>query len=192
MAIALFGGSFDPIHLGHIIPIVELISFKKDIKKVIYLPASSSPFKVSKTLTPVSMRISMVELALLDFENLVVSDYDSFRTPAYTIDTVRHYSKICKGEKLYWLLGDDSFKHFTKWRRWRDILDYAELIVLNRSLEKIKISDIYLQKKVTFFRNSKIPVSSTLLRKEFKLGNFFSPFVPDKVIKYIKKYGLYR
>ena len=202
MKVALFGGSFDPIHNGHIAPVLEA-KRQLDLDRVIYLPTARPPHKPGRQFATSHARWTMVELALLSEPDLLVSPLEL--TPgetAYTIDSVRHYRRLHSEDELILLIGGDSFARFTSWRRWDEILEAVRLAVLVRpgwELEGVRnrldatLTELVAAGRVDFVENEPVGVSSTRLRETFARGERPpAEEVPALVVEYIRKYSLYR
>ncbi|HVS00923.1 MAG TPA: nicotinate (nicotinamide) nucleotide adenylyltransferase [Thermoanaerobaculia bacterium] len=198
MKIGLFGGSFDPIHYGHILPVQEARR-ALGLDRVIYLPTAVPPHKPGRQLAPAYARYAMVELALLDEEGLYVSTHElTLGRPAYTIETVEHFQSVLPDAEIYLLIGGDSFADLPFWVRWRDLVTAARLVVLARpgwdeaglapELAALARSD-----RVHLLRQPPVDISSTRLRALFACGE--APpagMVPDRVAYYVQKYKLYQ
>jgi nicotinate (nicotinamide) nucleotide adenylyltransferase len=132
MKVGLFGGSFDPIHCGHLEP-VKQARRQLGLDRVIYLPTAIPPHKPVRRLAPPLARYAMVELAILHEEGLCASPYElTLDRPAYTAETLEHFQRQLPGAELYLLIGSDSFLELPHWFRWRDIAAAARLVVLSR------------------------------------------------------------
>lgn len=139
MKIGLFGGSFDPIHWGHVRPVQEARR-RLGLEKVVYLPTASPPHKrgpETAPRAPAVARYAMVEMALLAEEGLFASHHELRPgEPSYTVETLEHFRR--GGEEagieldLHLILGSDSLAELHTWRRWREIPDLARLVVLTR------------------------------------------------------------
>ena len=133
MRLGLYGGSFDPIHRGHIDPVLAAVS-QLSLDRVLYLPTGSPPHKPGRVFAPAWQRYVMAELALLDRHCLRVSSLEvSEDAPAYTIDSISHFQGRHPDAELILLLGADSFLEIETFHRWRDIVDRVLLAVLPRS-----------------------------------------------------------
>ena len=131
--IAVYGGSFDPFHTGHLVPTVRAQETSK-FDAVHFVPAGNPPHKRGEPLTPITHRLSMVALATLPFENFYASDDEVFiNGPTYTVDTVKRYRERFPRAVLYFLLGSDSFSQIATWERWNELVDLAHLVVLHRA-----------------------------------------------------------
>ncbi len=132
MKLGLFGGSFDPIHLGHITP-VRAARRELGLDRVIYLPTARPPHKPDRILAPAHARYAMVELALLDEEGLYASAHElTLERPAFTIETLEHFRREMPDAELFLLIGGDSLADLHHWVRWREIPAAARLVVLAR------------------------------------------------------------
>jgi nicotinate-nucleotide adenylyltransferase len=132
MKLGLFGGSFDPIHCGHVEPVKEARR-RLGLERVIYLPTAVPPHKPGRRLAPPLARYAMVELALLHEQALEVSPYELTQgRPAYTAETLEHFQRELPAAELHLLIGSDSFFELSHWVRWRDVVAIARLVVLTR------------------------------------------------------------
>jgi nicotinate-nucleotide adenylyltransferase len=211
--IAIYGGSFDPFHLGHLVPTVRAQeTFRFDA--VYFVPAGSPPHKNHHPLTPVTHRLAMVAIATLPFDSFYASDDEVFRGgPTYTVDTLRRFVEREPDATPYFLLGSDSFSQIATWERWTELVELAHLVVLHRAhiwgdelVRRVppelhprmqlvtpfeRVSDpgrgtIYLLDHEPF------PISATLIRDRWRRGLSIRELVPHEVFSYIEKYGLYR
>src|ERR1700674_2750091 len=132
MKVGLFGGSFDPIHCGHLEPVKEARRLL-GLEGVIYLPTAIPPHKPGRLLAPPLARYAMVEMAILAEEGLYASPYElTLDRPAYTAETLEHFQRELPAAELHLLIGSDSFFELPHWVRWRDIAAAARLVVLAR------------------------------------------------------------
>lgn len=202
MKLGLFGGSFDPIHYGHIRPVQEAKS-KLGLDRVVFLPTAIPPHKPGRQFAPPHARYAMVELALLDDRDLNVSPLElTPERPAYSVDSLHHFRRRHPDAELYLILGGDSFTELHTWRRWREIVKMAELAVLTRPdwrwdavREEVppEIAQLADSDRVHFVVNEPVAVSATALRETLATGGNPPPgALPDLVLKYIRKYSLYQ
>jgi nicotinate-nucleotide adenylyltransferase len=199
--IGLYGGSFDPIHCGHIRPILEARR-RLELDRVVYLPTARPPHKPNRSMAPAHARFAMVELALLDFPDLVVSAFElTPGKPAYTLDTVRHFADRHPGADLFLLIGGDSFRELETWNRWRDLVEICRLGILARpGWEHRDVSaglpadldELLTRGVATFVDNRLVDVSSTRLRHSLRTGESIAETeMPPLVVQYVRKYSLY-
>jgi len=211
--IAVYGGSFDPFHLGHLVPTVRAQeTFFFDA--VYFVPAGRPPHKGAETLTPVTDRLSMVAMATLPYEGFFASDIEVFRQgPSYTVDTVRTFQERFPDANLYFILGSDSFSQIESWSRWRELVDAAHLVVLHREhmwgsrLESLVPAELRprmrtvspfekvpdpTERTIYLLNHEPFPISGTSIRERERRGIPIRELVPHEVFSYIQKYGLYR
>jgi nicotinate-nucleotide adenylyltransferase len=200
MKIGLFGGSFDPIHRGHIEPVREARRLL-GLDRVIYLPTATPPHKPRRALAPAHARYAMVELALLDEDGLYASAHElTPERPAYTIETLEHFRREMPDAELHLLIGGDSFADFHHWVRWQEIAAAARLVVLARpgwDLESFPldpgVAALARTDRVLLLHQPPVDVSSTRLRELLAAGQPLPPgAIPDLVVRYVQKYDLYR
>lgn len=201
MRVGLFGGSFDPIHQGHIEPVLEA-QRRLGLDRVVFLPTATPPHKPGRSFAPALARFAMVELALLDHADLLVSAHElTLDRPAYTVETLAHFAAAEPDAELHLLIGADSFLEISSWVRWREIVDAARLVVLTRpgfrldGLEPGLAPELAVAidaGRVHFIENAPIAVSSTEVRRRFAAGEPIPDgWLPPRVVRYLRKYRLY-
>jgi len=200
LKIGLFGGSFDPIHRGHIEPVREARR-ALGLDRVIYLPTARPPHKPGRALAPAHARYAMVELALLFEEGLCASAYElTLDRPAYTIETLEHFRGELPDAELFLLIGSDSLADLHNWKRWREIPQAARLAVLTRpgwDPDTVplapEVAELARTDRVLLLRQAPVDVSSTRLRELLAAGlPLPEGAIPDLVVRYLQKYALYR
>jgi nicotinate-nucleotide adenylyltransferase len=202
MRIGLLGGSFDPVHAGHVEPALAARA-QLGLERVVFLPTAVPPHKPGRRFAPALARYAMVELALLDHAELVVSDRELTRAePAYTVDTLVELRQAEPAAELVLLLGADSLAQLHTWRRWEEILSLATVAVLPRAgADRASLTagappaltGALAQARVEWVAHPPHPASATEIRRRLAAGE---P-VPDgwlarRVLAFIAKYGLYR
>ena len=202
MKFGLFGGSFDPIHRGHIAPVKQAMR-QLQLDRVVYLPTAEPPHKPGRQFAPAYSRFAMVEIALLDEPQLEVSPFElTPDRPAYTIDSLLYFRSLYAGSDLYLILGSDSFIELETWRAWDQITETAELVVLLRPETSWRdlaptvpkaIAALAETDRVHFVDNDPVAISATELRTQLSSNRHVSEdLVPKLVLEYIRKYSLYR
>lgn len=200
MRLGLYGGSFDPIHLGHLRPVMQAVE-QLQLDRVTYLPTGNPPHKPDVDFAPASRRFAMTEIALLGYERLQVSDLELSDEPSYTIDSVEHFRRLAPGADLHLLLGSDSLARIDTWRRWRDLFDQASLVVLARpgwSREAVlghvpdEVREAIHDGSVSWVDNRPLDISATEIRRRLRAGwQLPRDWVPEPVLDYVRKYSLY-
>lgn len=197
MRIGLYGGTFDPIHTGHLIVIENAINYM-NLDKVIILPSSNPPHKKHKKKTPTNIRVEMVAEAIKDNDKIILSTYESTdQTVRYTHETIRYFKKYFPEDEIFYILGEDSFLTIDTWRNYEDILD-ENIIVFTRSnidLNSELVKKVGIIKKdnpnIFLINNLNINISSTLIRGLVKDEKSIKYLVSDGVKYIIEKRGLY-
>lgn len=198
MRVGLFGGSFDPIHRGHIEPVQEA-RLALGLERVVFLPTARPPHKPGHRLAPALARYAMTELALLDEEGVEVSTVELTRDqPAYTIDSLEHFGRIHGDDQVTLLMGSDSLAHIESWRRWREIVGRYGIGVLTRpGTDRAEVRDRLPEEvleaeaagRIQWVTNTPIEVSSSEVRRRLTAaGDLPSGWVPELVLKYLRKY----
>lgn len=197
MKIGLYGGTFDPIHLGHLIVMENVMNFM-NLDKIIILPSSNPPHKKDKKITEVNTRVEMVSEAIKDNDKIVLSTFESTdQVVRYTHETIKYFTDSLKGHEIFYIMGEDSFMTIDTWKNYKYILD-SNIIVFSR--EGID-SESDLVKKVKKVRkdnpniflinNLSINISSTLIRSLVKDEKIIKYLVKDEVAYIIKQRNLY-
>lgn len=190
MKIGLFGGTFNPVHTGHV-KLVENFKEKLNLDKVLVIPTAQPPHKEAKELVSSEDRINMLKLA---FGSLAeVSDIEISRGgKSYTVLTLEELKNFYKDDELYFLVGSDMLLSFRRWYRWEDILSMCTLCATDRNNEEsCKETDPDFFEKIIFCDFEKTVVSSSEVREKLEKGEDVSHLVPEKVLNYIKEKGLY-
>ena len=197
--IILFGGSFDPIHNGHIT--VGRDVFKQlEADQLIFVPARQSPHK---TALPVdgAHRIEMIRLAIAGDASFSVSDCELHRpAPSYTLQTIEFFRKQVGDARLYWLIGADQLTDFGKWYCVNDLLEACQVVVMYRAGYPRPTFDC-LEGALTprqiqnladhVMETPLIPISSTDIRRGLSDGIVPENWLPEAVLDYIGRHHLY-
>jgi nicotinate-nucleotide adenylyltransferase len=190
--IGVFGGTFDPPHIGHLL----LASDARDaltLDRLIFVPAGAQPLKTNApAVASPRDRLEMVRIAVADDASYTVDDTEINRKGlSYTVDTLEDLSKRYPGAKLFLLLGGDSVNSFEQWREPQRIRELASLAAMRRddgSDGGVKS----LPSGVLEVSARRIDVSSTEIRKRLRAGQSIKGFVPEGVERFIEARGLYR
>lgn len=187
--VAIYGGTFNPIHFGHLITGLDIIE-KLNYDLVIYIPANIPSHKFFVETTSKEDRFNMVKLSVKNIDNFISSDIEIKRGGiSYTIDTINELNeKFNYSDRFGIIFGDDLITGLKKWKDIDEINKIADLICLKRNY-KIEIKSDY---NIRYFENRIIEISSTEIRERIKKKLSVDFLLPDAVRKYIYKRGLYK
>ena len=194
----IFGGSFDPIHYGHLM-ICEYIKEEMGLDKVIFIPTGNPPHK--DLGVSAEDRYEMVRIAISPNPDFEISDIETTRVNlSYTVDTIRELKKIYKEEKLYFLIGLDSLFQLKTWKKIGDLSQEIEFVVALRpgyiNKEEIDNEIDFLREnfgtKINLIKTPLYEISSTDLRDRIHEGKSLRYLIPKKVLDYIEESGFYK
>lgn len=181
--IALYGGMFDPVHLGHLHAAREALG-ALCLDRVIFIPASVPPHKKGCHADG-AHRLKMLELATADEPRFSVSDYEITKEgTSYSFETVQYFSSLHQKDKLYFLIGDEAYALLHTWKNPEIIKSLAEFVVVTR--------DGTPPNDALYVEIPKVAISSTDVRNAISGGADAAALLPDAVTNYIKENGLYR
>jgi nicotinate-nucleotide adenylyltransferase len=190
--IGVFGGTFDPPHVGHLLLAADARD-ALNLDRLIFVPTGAQPFKVdTPPLASPQDRLEMLRLAVADDANYAVDDAEINRKGlSYTVDTLEHLAERFKGAKLFLLMGQDTLAGFLQWRNPERIRELATLAVMERS------GDPWLWNESVFdgvvvVSVRRVDVSSTEVRQRLREKKSIKGFVPESVEQFIEARGLYR
>ncbi len=198
MKIAIYGGAFNPVHLGHI-QIVKTIQYEFDFDKILVIPSKISPHKSSVELISAKHRLNMCKLAFDDIENCEVSDIEINNDGiSYTVKTLEMLKNIYNEAQFYLICGSDMFLSLLKWKDYKKIFEKAKILTFIRDNENLEKICEYKQKiecegaKVQICKAEILPFSSTEIRNTIKNNKDFKKYVCKDVYDYITRFGLYK
>ena len=197
MRIGIFGGTFDPPHLGHLILASES-QCQLNLDRLLFVLTSSPPHKIRQSVTPIELRIRMLQAALDDNPLFEFSRVDIDRPgPHYAVDTVNVIRSQFPGSEVIYLMGGDSLRNLPEWHKPRELV-YAvdNLGVMRRPGHRINWSNLEknipgISEKVWFVDAPLLEISSSEIRKRVADHCAFRYYVPDNVYKFITETGLY-
>ncbi len=182
MKIGLFFGSFNPIHIGHLI-IANIMQDQTDLDEIWFIVSPQNPLKKRKTLLHEFDRLRMVELAIGSHYRFRASDVEfHMPRPSYTIDTLAHVSEKHPQHEFKLVIGGDNLKTFHKWKNSEAILDYYGLYVYPRPQETYVID----HPNVRYIQSPMIDISATFIRDAVKKGHSVKYLLPEAVEEYIR------
>jgi|SRR5688572_2518112 nicotinate-nucleotide adenylyltransferase len=189
MKIGLFFGSFNPIHMGHLI-IANLMAETTDLKKVWFIVSPQNPFKPSKGLLHEFDRYDLVQAAISDNYKLEVSDVEfHLPKPSYTIHTLVHLHEKHPDKDFKIIIGGDNLVNFTKWKNHEQILKDYGLYVYPRP--NTQLSELLLHPNVTSIKAPMLDISATFIRDCIRNKRSVRYLVPDIVEERIRAKGFY-
>jgi nicotinate-nucleotide adenylyltransferase len=184
LRLGLYGGSFDPIHHGHLILARQALE-ELALDRVIFVPAAESPFKPNHSGAPAADRLAMVQLAIRSEPAFFVDPLEIEReAPSYTIDTARTYKSRHPGDTLFFLVGEDHVAALPKWNEFQELDRLVKLAVLSRSDLPLKVEYPVVRRR--------FDLSSTEIRNRVANDLPISYLVPENVLRYIQERKLYR
>lgn len=197
--VGLLGGTFDPIHYGHLTLAKEALK-QFNLDKVIFIPAALPPHKLDRDITPYYHRLNMVKLATGKNDAYEVSELESQRSgPSYSIDTVRFLLQgLPSNTEIFFITGADTILDIPTWKNYQDLLGLCYFIAATRpgySLDEINtvLCNLppELKQRILPMAIPLLDISSTAIRAGIKEEIALSAFIPKEVRKYINEYNLY-
>jgi nicotinate-nucleotide adenylyltransferase len=193
--IGLIGGTFDPVHIGHLV-IADRAREQLHLDRIIFLPAGIPPHKQQGHHAHAAHRLAMLELALAGHANAAVSDRDIRPgRPSFTLDLLRDFDRDYPDADLFFIIGGDSLRDFPTWHEPDAIIRLATLAVANRPGAEVP-DDVFLQvqglkQAVAYVDSPLLDISATDLRNRVAAGLSIDHLVPARVIDYIAEHRLY-
>jgi nicotinate-nucleotide adenylyltransferase len=198
--IGLFGGTFDPPHLGHLV-LAEWARVRLRLDRVVFVPAGTPPHKRGRQLTDAALRLALTRLAVRGNPAFTVSGFEAGRAgPSFTVDTLRHLHARQPGARFYLLMGADSLADFPNWHEPEEIARLATLVVAARlaepaSGERARAQSLVPARvggRVVLLDNPLVAISSSVLRARARAGRSLRYLVPDAVAAFVARHELYR
>jgi len=198
MRLGIFGGTFDPVHIGHLL-LAEQCREQCRLDQVWFIPAGVPPHKLTQTLAAGKARAEMLELAVAGHDNLRVDRRELDRSdPCYTVETLAALKAEDPTRELFFLMGADSLAEFSTWREPQRIVELAELAVVNRGGAPLldlgpmrALLGDALVSRIHFVTMTGMDVSSSDIRRRVSDGKSIRYMVPRAVECYIGTHGLY-
>jgi nicotinate-nucleotide adenylyltransferase len=199
MAIGLIGGTFNPIHMGHLL-IGEYIREEWSLDRIIYIPSANPPHKTGGEVLDAGSRMRLVELAIRDNPYFQLSDVELRREGySYTIDSIREMSIEYPYEKLYFIIGTDTLFELETWKQFKEIAKEIEFLMYGRGTHSV----VDIEEKLRYMRDEygfkikrstgpELEISSTQIRDRIRRGLSIKYMVPDALIEEIEKESLFK
>ena len=189
MRLALFGGTFDPPHLGHWLMAVDAFEALA-LDRLVFVPAAQQPLKQGQVQAPPADRLAMVAAMAAGDPRFAVDPIEIDRAGlSYTVDTLATYRQQPGVSELFFLVGADVLASFDRWREPDRVLELATLVVLRRDADRVELPP-GLRARVLDTR--RIDISSTEIRARLRAGRSIRGFVPEPVEAHLSTTGLYR
>ncbi len=199
--IGLYGGSFDPIHHGHL-SIAQAVADQLNLDEVLFLPSAQPPHKTNVRLLATKHRAEMVRLAIADFPLFSLSDYDLNRLgPTFTIDTIKHFRQISDPDTaLYWIIGADSLAELPTWHRIAELVDMCQIVTAARKtaepIDWNRFRPLLNERQIESLSRGIldtpiVDISATDIRSRLAKGSRAEDLIPQAVNQYILHHGFY-
>ena len=191
--IGLFFGSFNPIHIGHLI-LANYILENSDMDELWFVVSPQNPFKEKKSLLKDHNRLDMVQLAIKNYPKMKASNVEfSLPQPSYTIDTLTYLHEKYPDYSFALIMGEDNLDGLTKWKNSETLIKNHQIIVYPRSFEGEKKDNEYLQhENISLIQAPVIEISATQIRNMIKEGKNARPMLPPEVFEYLDGSAFYR
>ena len=188
MKIGILGGTFNPIHIGHLI-LAEEAREKLGLDKMIFMPANLPPHKDAADIASACDRFKMIKLVTKGNKFLIVSNIEIKRSGrSYTIDTLRELKSKYPGDELYFIIGSDLLKYLAEWKDLDQILKMVKFVVATRPGYPLE----HIPSYITTLPIRAVDISAFEVRERVRDGRSFRYLVPETIYSYINKRGLYK
>ena len=187
MRVGILGGTFDPIHIGHLIAASSVFE-ALNLDSVVFIPAGDPWQKRDRDLSPGQQRLEMVKLATENDDRFQVSDLEIVRSgPTYAVDTVREWKRVNPSDELFWIVGSDALSGIPSWHEWEAFVSEVTIVAVNRVGQNDSVPFDFVSVDMPEVR-----ISATELRDRFTNGLDTQYLVPKNVSQYISDQGLYQ
>ncbi len=189
--IGLFGGTFDPVHNGHVSIAYSFLN-SGIIDELWILLTPNPPHKKDEEQVNYATRLSMLEKAFKDVGVSILTIENNLPKPSYTFQTIRHLKKEHPGHSFYFCMGEDSLAQFDTWKFYNEILEEANLLVAKRPGNNHKKVSPEILLQTTFVTHQPIPIASSEIRTALAKGENVNELLPQEVLELIVKEHLYQ
>ncbi len=199
-SVAVFGGTFNPVHIGHMAILNGARKQFPQIENFVLMPTATTYYKDGTAIVSANHRLEMLRIAAEDAADVFISDMEIKRGGiTYTVDTVNAIHEINPEIDLYFIIGADSLFYFDRWVRYKEILEKVTLLCARRACDREKMQEKAEEiiagaglGTIYFLDTPEFPFSSTEIRNRVKAGEDAADMLPAGVYEYIKENGLYR
>jgi nicotinate-nucleotide adenylyltransferase len=186
--VGVFGGLFDPLHIGHLI-VAQFVLEEFRLGKIIFVPAGNPPHK--HKFSPYDTRYKMTELAIRSNQEFSISDIEKeIPGKTYTVEVLKNLKQQIKG-MIYLIIGCDQWEEISTWKTPEELFKWCKVIVMPRPHCLIKKISRF-SKQILISHSPLIDISSSLIRKKAKQGKNIAYLVPPLVHRYIKRKNMYK
>jgi nicotinate-nucleotide adenylyltransferase len=187
LRLAIFGGTFDPIHNAHL-AIARAAADRFNLDRILFVPAAHPPHKRGSTHAPFADRLRMIELAIAGDERFEASRLEEFTERSYSIDTIEWIrATLSAGDELYFIIGADAFAEVRTWHRWQDVARAVVFIVVSRPGAEYEVPEGFRALRID---SVSIPISSSEIRRTLAAGGR-PDVLPPPVFEYALAHKLY-
>jgi len=198
MNVGILGGTFDPVHNGHLI-VAEVAREQLNLNEVLFIPAGQPWLKTEYAVTPAEHRLCMLRLALDDTPYFRISEMEIERPgPTYTLDTINALKEsLDEADELFFILGQDNLRQLPQWHKAPDLIQLCYLVAAPRpgvkkpDLKALEAEIPGITKRAMLMKQPLIDISASDIRKRVARGLSVRHLVPEPVNRYIKEHGLY-
>lgn len=190
--IGLLMGSFNPIHIGHMMIANYMLEFT-DIEKIIFIVSPQNPFKEKTSLIDEDIRLNMVEIAINNHKNMIADDIEfNMKKPSYTIDTIKKLKSDNPYNDYILIVGSDNLNNLTQWKDYKELLESVQLYVYKRIGYNVIYDNFIIENNIKIFESCPtIELSSTFIRESINDGKDMTFYLPYGIQEYIENNKLY-
>jgi nicotinate-nucleotide adenylyltransferase len=189
MRIGILGGTFDPIHMGHLVAASE-VHTALNLDTVVFMPAGNPWQKSDRVVSDAAHRLAMVRLAIQGDERFAASDTEIVRQgPTYSVDTVREWKAEHPADEIFWIVGGDALVRIPTWHRWDEFVAHVTIVCVDRA--GVDVAPVDVPFAYVGVAMPQVRISATQLRSRFAGGVSSKYLVPDATIDYINDHELY-
>jgi nicotinate-nucleotide adenylyltransferase len=191
MKLGIFGGTFDPPHIGHLI-VADDVMAALNLDRIVFVPTGTHPLKRDKVEAPSHLRLKMIRAATADAERFVVDDREMRRVgPSYTADTIEELGEEFPDAEFYLLIGSDILNEIHRWHSVIKIAEQARIVVMSRA-DAPEDPTLATDLETTRVDVTNVDISSSEIRERVRAGRPFRYLVPEGVYEIIAEHSLYR
>ena len=198
--IAILGGTFNPVHAGHVAIAQAVLKARHEVEQLVCMPNHIPAYKEESAIVDGSMRMDMLRLAMAQIPKVSVSDFELKRDGyTYTVDTFTRLKKLYPKLTIEFVIGDDSLFQMHKWYEFEQLADLCEILVVARSEQRDTIEAYFREFctkypafHISYVEMPQVPVSSSEIRARIAKGESIQGLVPKDVLQYIEAHALYK